>query len=401
MEGNKAGVIFVVIVLIAMAGGLFLEVNPPTIKAFSLPAVPAKGVEHYQNITLYACADGWDYGHGPINPTLVVANDTVVCFTVIEEGDQPHTLTIAPGSSETSYQDTLLTTSQITTVPGTVSHVKAFFDKVGVYTYWCTVHPETMVGALYVNSTVNVTIPTVHYSYYHNETLNLVHNGFRSNGILNSTIPLPQNSLVNFTVKDKSLTNYSLLLSPGVVPNLNNYTTIINTTNKEANTSFAFNSTGEYTYFNGLNTSQYGYVYVYTSLLNQTLFADKNGWNYSQTSGVNPTITVSACTLVNFTLIDEDNLTHTLVINTGNNENTTDYTVIATVNATTNMSQGYYFFLTPGNYTYWDLYHPGTAVGTINVTNTSSGASVVYSPASASYNVQSTLYFTAKDEKTL
>ena len=144
-----------------------------------------------------------------------------------------------------------------------------------------------------------------------------------------------------------------------------------------------------------------GYVYVYTSLLNQTLFADKNGWNYSQTSGVNPTITVSACTLVNFTLIDEDNLTHTLVINTGNNENTTDYTVIATVNATTNMSQGYYFFLTPGNYTYWDLYHPSTAVGTINVTNSSSGASVVYSPASASYNVQSTLYFTAKDEKTL
>ena len=71
-EGNKAGVIFVVIVLIALAGGLLLETNPPTIKAFSLPAVPAKGVEHYQNITLYACADGWDYGHGPINPTLVI-----------------------------------------------------------------------------------------------------------------------------------------------------------------------------------------------------------------------------------------------------------------------------------------------------------------------------------------
>ena len=401
MEGNKAGVIFVVIVLIAMAGGLFLEVNPPTIKAFSLPAIPSKGVEHYQNITLYACADGWDYGHGPINPTLVVANDTVVCFTVIEEGNQPHTLTIAPGSSESSYQDTLLTPSQITTVPGTVSHVKAFFDTPGVYTYWCTVHPETMVGTLYVNTTVNVTVPAVHYSYYHNQTMNLVHNGFLSNGILNGPIPLPQSSLVNFTVKDTSRANYSFFLSSGAVPSLHNYTAIINTTNRTSTASFAFNTTGEYTYFNGQNSSQFGNIYVYTSLLNQTLFADKNGWNYSQISGVNPTITVSACTLVNFTLIDEDNLTHTLVINRGNNENSTDYTVIASVNASSNMSQGYYFFISPGNYTYWDLYHPSTSVGTINVTNSSSTASAIYSPATYSYNDPNVLYITAKDEKTI
>ena len=136
-------------------------------------------------------------------------------------------------------------------------------------------------------------------------------------------------------------------------------------------------------------------------MLNQTLFADKNGWNYSQTSGVNPTITVSACTLVNFTLVNEDNLTHTLVINSGNNENSTDYTVIASVNATSNMSQGYYFFISPGNYTYWDLYHPSTSVGTINVTNASSSSSAIYSPAAYSYNDQSILYITAKDEKTI
>ena len=116
------------------------------------------------------------------------------------------------------------------------------------------------------------------------------------------------------------------------------------------------------------------------------MFADKNGWNYSQTSGVNPTITVSACTLVNFTIVNEDNLTHTLVINSGNNENSTDYMVIASVNATSNMSQGYYFFISPGNYTYWDLYHPGTSVGTINVTNASSTTSAIYSPATYSYN---------------
>ena len=400
MEGNKAGVVFVVIVLIMVAIGFTLMLNPPTVKSFSLPPVPSKGVKHYQNITIYADANGWDYNHGTVNPTLYIANNTVVTFTVIEEDGEPHTLTINPGTSETSYQDTLLSTAQITTIPGHVSTTKAYFDTIGVYTYWCTVHPETMVGLIYVNATVNVTVPTAHYANYSSKTLDLLKNNLTANGVMYPTIALPSSTLLNLTIKDTTSSKYALRISPGSKVDTSNYTTIINETNKTSKVSIPFNQTGQYVYWNSNNTSRFGTIYIYTALVNTTLYADFNGWNYSQSSGVNPTIPISQGTLVNFTLIDEDNLTHVLEINPGNSENSSTSISVASVNSSAKTSQGYYLFLSTGNYTYWDLYHPSTAVGIVNVTNSSSNALISYMPSSVSdpVNYISLLGIQTRDE---
>lgn len=400
MEGNKAGVVFVVIVLIMVAIGFTLMLNPPTVKSFSLPPVPSKGVKHYQNITIYADANGWDYNHGTVNPTLYIANNTVVTFTVIEEDGEPHTLTINPGTSETSYQDTLLSTAQITTIPGHVSTTKAYFDTIGVYTYWCTVHPETMVGLIYVNATVNVTVPTAHYANYSSKTLDLLKNNLTANGVMYPTIALPSSTLLNLTIKDTTSSKYALRISPGSKVDTSNYTTIINETNKTSKVSIPFNQTGQYVYWNSNNTSRFGTIYIYTALVNTTLYADFNGWNYSQSSGVNPTIPVSQGTLVNFTLIDEDNLTHVLEINPGNSENSSTSISVASVNSSAKTSQGYYLFMSTGNYTYWDLYHPSTAVGIVNVTNSSSNALISYMPSSVSdpVNYISLLGIQTRDE---
>lgn len=401
MEGNKAGVVFVAIVLIMVAIGFTLMLNPPTVKSFSLPPVPSKGVKHYQNITIYADANGWDYNHGTVNPTLYIANNTVVTFTVIEEDGEPHTLTINPGSSETSYQDTLLSTAQITTIPGHVSTTKAYFDTIGVYTYWCTVHPETMVGLIYVNATVNVTVPTAHYANYSSKTLDLLKNNLTANGVMYPTIALPSSTLLNLTIKDTTSSKYALRISPGSKVDTSNYTTIINETNKTSKVSIPFNQTGQYVYWNSNNTSRFGTIYIYTALVNTTLYADFNGWNYSQSSGVNPTIPISQGTLVNFTLIDEDNLTHVLEINPGNSENSSTSISVASVNSSAKTSQGYYLFLSTGNYTYWDLYHPSTAVGIVNVTNSSSNALISYMPSSVSdpVNYISLLGIQTRDEQ--
>jgi plastocyanin len=385
MEGNKGGVVFVVIVLIMVAIGFSLMLNPPTVKSFSLPPVPSKGVKHYENITIYADALGWDYGHGTLNPTISIANNTVVNFTVIEEDGQPHTLTINPGPAESSYQDTLLTTSQITTIPGHTSHTQAYFDKIGIYTYWCIVHPETMVGLIYVNATVNTTVPSVHYANYSNKTLDLLKNNLTANGILYPTIALPANTLLNLTVKDPSSSNYTLRISSGSKVDTSNYTTVINETNKSRTVSIPFNQTGEYVYWNSINTSRFGIIYIYSALVNISLYADLNGWNFSKSSGVNPTINITAGTLVNFTLINEDNLTHVLEVNPGNYENSSTSTPVASVNSTIHTSQGYYLFMSTRNYTYWDLYHPSTAAGIINVSNSSSSsASISYVPGTES-----------------
>ncbi len=380
MEGNKAGVVFVVIVLLLVAIGLTLMLNPPTVKAFQLPPVPSKNVKHYENITIYADANGWDYGHGTINPTLTIANNTVVNFTVIEEDGQPHTLTINPGSSESTYQDTLLSTSQITTIPGHKSYVQAYFDTIGVYTYWCTVHPETMVATLYVNATVSNTTSGVHYAHYANQTLQLLKNNLTSNGVLYPYIALASNTLLNLTIKDPNSSNYTFKINSGSKVNATTSTTLINETNSSLTVSVPFNNTGQYVYWNSNNTSRFGTIFVYTALVNTSLYADVYGWNFSKSSGVNPTISISAGTLVNFTIINEDNLTHVLEINLGNAENSSTAVAVASVDPSTNLTWGYYLFTSTGNYTYWDLYHPSTAVGIINVTNSSSSSAVIYIP---------------------
>lgn len=158
MQGNKAGVGVVIIIAIVVALSFSYVLTTPTGSTKqTIPSNPA-----YTNTTyLWADAAGWNFNHGILNPTLNYSVGTVVTFVVTEEDGEPHTLTINPGGSTSnpvsgesrSSQYTILSISQITQTKGHVAKGQYYFDKPGIYTYWCTVHPTTMVGILYVNST--------------------------------------------------------------------------------------------------------------------------------------------------------------------------------------------------------------------------------------------------------
>lgn len=153
---NYTGVVMAVGILLIMGMAIAIALDVPISKSFSFPTVPSAGPDHQLNITLYADASGWDYNHGKVNPTIVIPPNTQIAFTVIEEDNQPHTLTIAPGAQESSTHATLLSQTDITTTPGHVSHASAYFTTTGEYTYWCTIHPVTMVGQLYVNTSASL-----------------------------------------------------------------------------------------------------------------------------------------------------------------------------------------------------------------------------------------------------
>ena len=482
-KGSKTGVVFAVIVLLIVSMGLYLALDYPQTSSFSLPAAPASA-PHSVNITIWADASGWDYGHGTVNPTITILNGTVIHFTVIEEDGQPHTLTINPGPAESTVFDTLLSISQITTTPGAVSHTTAYFPKVGVYTYWCTVHPTTMVGLIYVNSSLPshvYTFPTPpsNMSVSHNTSLISTNSGFiDSHGVVNPSLYYQNGSLVRFQIKQNGTSDHSFVIAPGGAESDYNATLINASTMGNVNgTTVAvqvfFNRTGEYTYWdsyfpslteghifvvsynksisllasehglelNGslnwtvpamdgselifnvadsghfnysivlLNYSHspfaylqndtsnssvsefvfYGYaaftvkynstgnvnsdsVLFYNREVNITLYADANGWNYSKGS-VNPVFNLTVGTMVMFNLINEDGLYHALRINSGPNESLQNSTLIAEVNNTIRSSIGYYLFSNVSVYTYWDSFHPYTAVSTINVANSSSPSS--------------------------
>lgn len=184
VKKNYTGVILAVGILIVMGLAVSIALDVPISKAFALPSVPSGGPEHQVNITLYADAAGWNYNHGTVNPVIVIPPKTQIEFTVIEEDNQPHTLTIAPGSQESTTQATLLSQTDITTTPGHISHTNAYFATTGEYTYWCTIHPVTMVGQLYVNS--SAAVPT-------NATGSVTTGGSHNNGVTSGSLVSAQN----------------------------------------------------------------------------------------------------------------------------------------------------------------------------------------------------------------
>lgn len=374
---SKAGVVFAVSVILIMAAAVGIALNVPLSKAVKLPQVPAGGPAHQVNITLWADAIGWNYNHGQVNPAIVIPPGTLIHFTVIEEDNQPHTLTVAPGSQESATHATLLSQADITTTPGHVSHSSAYFTSTGEWTYWCTVHPQTMVGQLYVNSSApvptNNTTSSVSYTHWKNMTLDLNNSLLKSNGVTYPDIYIKNSTFLNLTVSDPSAAAYSLNFSYGPAVNASNSTSLINMTNSTDSGGHYFVTPGVYSYWNYYNTSRHGLIYVYTSLKNTTLYASYNGWNYSKGT-VNPTLSFGLFTLVNFTLVNYDNLSHGFVINPGNAVNTS-YPPAANLTPGTNSTSVMVFFYVSGNYTYWDSYHPSTSVGLILVSGngTSSG----------------------------
>lgn len=163
---GKTGIVLGVIIILLSGLMLTFMFDAPTQSGGGLADPSNLPVKGYMNITIYADAAGWNYSHGAINPTLYFPLYYVINFTVIEEDNLPHTLTINTGPTETSSSLTLLSTGQITQIPGHVSKVSYEFFKTGIYTYWCMIHPTTMVGQIEVNSTAsnNTTAATVCYT---------------------------------------------------------------------------------------------------------------------------------------------------------------------------------------------------------------------------------------------
>ncbi len=119
--------------------------------------IGAQGVSASYNstelIVLYANAQGWNYNSSHPNPTIYAKTHVLLEFKVIEQDNLPHTLTINPGSTEN--QNSAIVSVNIPPIPGTVVWVNWSFGQPGTYTYWCIVHPETMVGLLIINSSTN------------------------------------------------------------------------------------------------------------------------------------------------------------------------------------------------------------------------------------------------------
>ena len=286
MNSKFVGVAFAVM-LVAVAGlSLAYELNIPEVHAFKLPPVPSDA-KIYRDVTLYAEEPGWDANLGPAktNPTLVFQVGTVVNFTVIEEDTLPHTLAINPGPKELSNADIVLS---IGPPQYSVVHGQAYFNKIGVYTYWCTVHPLTMVGLIYVNKTVSTSysLPKLpaNYPVNYSQTLTINSNGIanRSKG-LDPTLYYPTGSAVNFTITQNTTTNASFNIAYG--SNVSSYNeTALNATQlgrtpgKSASFIAYLKSPGEYTYWDQYNVADtVGHIYVANNSLKRSLQVTNGG----------------------------------------------------------------------------------------------------------------------------
>lgn len=173
MSSNKGGVAFVVIILLLVSASFAYVLTSPTGGGLK----SASSTKYTQYVNLGADAAGWEYNYnGSIrNPVLNITADTTVYFNITEIDGAPHNLYIAydgaysstlfaklvsdqvsnPKSIEGSNNYQVLSVSQITQTIGHKSQGTFGFgsSSTGIYTYWCSIHYETMVGLLIVNAT--------------------------------------------------------------------------------------------------------------------------------------------------------------------------------------------------------------------------------------------------------
>lgn len=148
---NKSVPIILLVVVLIVAGSSFAWF---LITPGGSSITPQGTYNQTKVIVLWANAQGWNFNTTP-NPVLNERLHTLLEFKVIEQDGLPHTLTINPGPNESTSND--IVNVPIPTTIGSVTWVNWSFESPGLYTYWCEVHPETMVGKLYVNSTSNST----------------------------------------------------------------------------------------------------------------------------------------------------------------------------------------------------------------------------------------------------
>lgn len=172
MTSNKGGVTFAVIIIVIVSVAFGYVLTSPTGGGLQPSKNPTK---YTQFVNLGADAAGWEnnYNASDRNPVINVTESTTVYFNITEVDGAPHNLYIAYDGSYTSslfaklvseqkvspkkievtpnYQ--ILSTSQITQTIGHKTQGSYPFFKTGIYTYWCSIHFETMVGLLIVNAT--------------------------------------------------------------------------------------------------------------------------------------------------------------------------------------------------------------------------------------------------------
>ncbi len=137
------------VVIIAAVGSFAYFVSPSS----GSSSQTSSSYNSTMEITLYANANGWNYNSTHPNPTLYAKTHVLLEFKIIEQDNFPHTFTINPGPNES--QSNAFINVNIPAIPGTVVWVNWSFSSPGLYTYWCVVHPETMVGQLIINSSAN------------------------------------------------------------------------------------------------------------------------------------------------------------------------------------------------------------------------------------------------------
>ncbi len=172
MSSNKGGVVVALIIVVVVSASFAYILSSPTGGGLQ----PSKNPTSYtQYINLGADAAGWEYNYNAShrNPVLNIKESTLVYFNVTEIDGAPHNLYIAydgayssstfanlvkeqinnPKSIEGSTNYQILTVAQVTQTIGHSTQGSYPFFKTGIYTYWCSIHYETMVGLLIVNAT--------------------------------------------------------------------------------------------------------------------------------------------------------------------------------------------------------------------------------------------------------
>ncbi|MGC8645426.1 MAG: cupredoxin domain-containing protein [Thermoplasmata archaeon] len=157
---RKATAVAIFIIVLGAAGGSFVWFMEGT-------NTVGTGLSASYNstvlIVLYANALGWNYNSSHPDPTIYEKTHVLLEFKVIEQDGLPHTLTINPGPNESA--SSAIVNVVIPTTIGSVTWVNWSFANPGIYTYWCEVHPETMVGQLVINATTsNATSSLPHFT---------------------------------------------------------------------------------------------------------------------------------------------------------------------------------------------------------------------------------------------
>ena len=85
LNKGKLGVVYGIVIILLVGLSLTFVLSAPTSSGGGLIDPAGLKVKGTIDQTVYADASGWNYSHGPINPTLYFPLDYKICFTVIED----------------------------------------------------------------------------------------------------------------------------------------------------------------------------------------------------------------------------------------------------------------------------------------------------------------------------